>query len=547
MAWLSEDERRARVNEPTRDRMVLLNQILLAGVTLVVAIVALALSEVLRPTTFIIGLSTIYLGAAAAVLVPWKRLPYWTAGILPVVDILAIAFLRESAPTAGLGLLWAFPLMWIASVFGLVSVAAATVVITVLLVLLIALDPAGRVSASTFLLPMMLASMGFLVSLFTRRARVQRELLEKQSVHLKRLVDRARRQEDVVTEVLDAVDFGVTRITPTGELVLTNEAHARLQGSQTWSGEDIPAFAADGTTRLEPWEAPLSRARRGETFENELIWYGLPGEGRRALIISARRLTDIDGSHAGTIVVSRDVTSEEQALRAREDLVASVSHELRTPLTSIIGYLELALDGEGLPEQARHDLEIAERNAGRLLELVADILAISASSRHGGIELTVHPQPVDVAEIVAGAVESIAPRAAERRIAIDTTAVQPVAAAVDPHRIRQVLDNLLSNAVNYNHDGGTVRAGVSGDGVHVWITVSDDGPGISAEEQPHLFDRFFRSDAVRNSTTHGSGLGLAISRDIVRAHGGEIFVQTQSGSGATFTVRLPIAYEEDAE
>src|SRR3546814_4965630 len=77
---------------------------------------------------------------------------------------------------------------------------------------------------------MLLASMGFLVSLFTRRARVQRELLEKQSVHLKRLVDRARRQEDVVTEVLDAVDFGVTRITPAGELVLTNEAHARLQG-----------------------------------------------------------------------------------------------------------------------------------------------------------------------------------------------------------------------------------------------------------------------------------------------------------------------------
>src|SRR3546814_4703992 len=92
--------------------------------------------------------------------------------------------------------------------------------------------PLGRVSASTFLLPMLLASMGFLVSLFTRRARVQRELLEKQSVHLKRLVDRARRQEDVVTEVLDAVDFGVTRITPAGELVLTNEAHARLRSEE---------------------------------------------------------------------------------------------------------------------------------------------------------------------------------------------------------------------------------------------------------------------------------------------------------------------------
>jgi signal transduction histidine kinase len=416
--------------------------------------------------------------------------------------------------------------------------------ITVMLVVLISLDPAGRISASTFLLPMVLAALGLLVSLFTRRATVQRELLEKQSVHLKRSVDRARRQEDVVTEVLDAVDFGVTRITAAGELVVTNEAHARLQGSSVWSGEEIPAFAADGSTRLAAWEAPLSRARRGETFENELVWYGVPGQGRRALTMTARRLTDPDGSPAGTVVVSRDVTNEEQALRAREDLVASVSHELRTPLTSIIGYLELALDGPELPPQTRLDLEVAERNAGRLLELVSDILALSASSRQGA-ELTINPEPVDIASIMDAAVESIAPRAAQRHITIDPSGISPSVAVVDPHRIRQVVDNLLSNAVNYNHDAGVVRAGVTGDGVHAWITVSDDGPGISAEEQPHLFERFFRSDAVRNSSTHGSGLGLGISRDIVRAHQGEIFVQTQAGKGATFTVRLPVTIDKE--
>lgn len=532
------------MDDSTRDRTVLLNQFLLAGVALVATVIALLLGEVVRPSGYIVGLTVIYLGAAAAVLVPWKRLPYWAGGVLPAVDIIAVACLREAAPTAGLGLLWAFPVMWIATVFGLAGVITATVATTALLFVLTALNPAGRISVSTFLLPMLLVSLGILVALFTRRALVQRELLEKQSAHLKHSVDRARRQEDLVTEALDAVDFGVIRITPTGDLVVTNEAHARLHGGSALTGEEMSAFAADGTTRLERWQLPLSRARRGEVFENELVWYGNPGEGRRALSVTARRLTDIDRSAAGTIVVSRDVTTEEQALRAREDLVASVSHELRTPLTSIVGYLELALDGPALPDSTRRDLEVAERNAGRLLELVADILAVSASSRHG-VQLHVHPEPADVAEIVAGAVESIAPRAAERSITVDTSAVEPAVASVDPHRIRQVVDNLLSNAVKYNRDGGMVRAAVTSDGVHVWLTVTDNGPGISAEEQPHLFERFFRSDAVRNSSTHGSGLGLAISREIVRAHGGEIFVQTQQGKGATFTVRLPVA--PDAE
>ncbi|MGP3534961.1 sensor histidine kinase [Microbacterium sp. RD1] len=544
MAWLSRDERRVRVEDSTRDRTILLNQLLLAGVTLIGALLALGLDQVARPTSFLVGAATVFIAAAAAVLVPWKRLPHWAGGILPIVDILAIAFIRESAPASGLGLLWAFPAMWIGSVFGLAGVVLSTVSVAGLLAVITLLEPVPVLSASQFLLPLTVGALATIAFLSARRAHAQRELLEKQSVHLQRSVDRARRQEDLVTEVLDAVDFGVVRITPDGQLAVTNEAHARLQGTSPIE-DDLPVFAADGVTPLAPHEVPVARARQGETFENELVWYGVPGEGRRALAVTARPLTDIDGTSAGIVVVTRDVTGEEQALRAREDLVASVSHELRTPLTSIVGYLELVLDRPELTEATRHDLAIAERNAERLLELVTDILALSASSRHGVVELTLHPEPSDVSAIVTAAVESLAPRAAERHIGIDTSAVRPTMALIDPHRIRQVVDNLLTNAVKYNHDGGSVQVGVSEDGVHVWITVSDDGPGISDEERPLLFDRFFRSDAVRNSTTHGSGLGLAISRDFVTAHGGEIFVETQPGRGSTFTVRLPVAPGED--
>ena len=208
-------------------------------------------------------------------------------------------------------------------------------------------------------------------------------------------------------------------------------------------------------------------------------------------------------------------------LRARDDLVASVSHELRTPLTSIIGYLDLALDDPGIEAATRERLEVAARNATRLRELVSDILAMSASSRQGA-QFDLVPAGTDVAPIARLSIESQAPRAADYGIRIDDTGVRSATAVVDPRRLRQVIDNLLSNAIKYNVRGGTVSVETSADDASVFLSVSDDGPGISRTEQIRLFERFFRGDAVRNSSTHGSGLGLAISRDIVRAHGGEI-------------------------
>jgi signal transduction histidine kinase len=538
MAWLSEDERRARAEDVTRDRVVLVNQTLLAGVGLVALVAALGLGQVVHATTFVAGAALLFVATVAAILLRWPALPFWSVGFLPIADILAIALLGASAPMAGLGLLWAFPAMWIGATFGVAGVVGATVLVAGSLTVLTVIDPERIVSAGTVLLPIVVAALATIAYLGSRRAHAQRHLLEKQSRHLQRSVDRARRQEDLVTEVLDAVDFGVIRVTSDGDLVVTNEAHAQLQGSVDSGAAEVPAYAADGVTPLAADAVPIARAREGETFENEVVWYGRPGSGRRALNVTARRLTEIDGSNAGTVVVSRDVTAEEQALRAREDLVASVSHELRTPLTSIIGYLDLALDRPDLPDGSRHDLEIAERNAERLLELVSDILSISSMGRTGG-GFTVDLAVADLAVIVREAVEAELPKAADRRITIDTAGVHTAPARVDAKRIRQVVDNLLDNAVKYNRDGGHVVVEVGRDEESVRISVSDDGPGVSGEETDRLFERFFRSDAVRNSTTHGSGLGLAITAEIVKAHGGEIQVDSRLGSGTTFTVVLP--------
>ncbi|MFI8594163.1 sensor histidine kinase [Microbacterium sp. NPDC078428] len=527
-----------RVDAGARDRIVVLNQVLFAGVALLAAVLAIALGWVGDLPTFILGLTVTLGTTGAAFVVPWNRLPHLAGLIVPVCDVIAIALLREATPGAALGILWAFPLIWIAWSYGWAGLVGGSLGTTAVFWVQTAIAPETDIVPATILLPVTITALAFIASLAARRASAQRMLLEKQSRYLQQAVDRARRQEDVVIDVLDALDFGVVRIAADGTQLLANEAHGRLQRARGRDGR-MSAYAADGVTSIQADALPLSRARRGETFDNLVVWHGEPEDAdRRAIAASARELTDPDGSAAGMVVVSRDVTSEELAIRAREDLVASVSHELRTPLTSIMGYLDLALDDETISPVARRSLEVAERNAGRLLELVADILTMSANARKGAA-VSISPRPTNLAEVMTAAIEAATPRATERGITIDGSGVEDAVAYADAHRIRQVVDNLVSNAVKYNSDDGHVQVSAMSDGLHAWLTVSDDGPGISEHELPRLFERFFRSDSVRGSTTHGSGLGLAISRDIVRAHGGEITVQTMQGEGTTFIVRLP--------
>jgi signal transduction histidine kinase len=238
------------------------------------------------------------------------------------------------------------------------------------------------------------------------------------------------------------------------------------------------------------------------------------------------------------VIVSRDVTAELTALRARDSLVSSVSHELRTPLTSIIGYLELAVDDPDVPERARSYLDVAERNVSRLLEIVSDILTASSTSEMSA-DLTISQQDVDIADVVRASGESWAPAAAERAIAIDMAGVRPAPAYADPLRMRQVIDNLVSNAVKYNRDGGRVTLSTTSDGITTLITVTDTGVGVSEGDLGRLFERFFR---VADTST-GTGLGLSISRELVRAHGGDILVTSAAGVGSTFSVQLPASAE----
>ena len=552
-------QRDAPIVDRTWERVTALNQFTLGGIVLVVCTVLIITDTATNFDLFLAGVILIFIASGVSLMVPWARVPLIWSAFLPLLDIVAIAFLRESAPDASLGLLWLLPAIWLPSQFGFRGlIASLTGSAGLLLAEGIARSGEG-LDVMFVLLPLLLAAVATTTYTTARRAGAQRLLLHKQSRMLEGALARARRQETTVTQVLDSVDFGVIRINATGEISMMNEAHGRLQILDVLAPPDADADAVsmaaaesrdsaletsriayreDGVTRLTPEERPFPRALNGEEVDGEVLWFGMPGTPRRALSVTVRRLRDADGNDDGAVLVSRDVTAELSAIRSREDLVASVSHELRTPLTSILGYIELVLDDD-LPASSRRGLEIAGRNANRLLAIVADILAASTS---GGamIELALEPDDTDLAAIVWASVEAFAPRAAERQITIDTVGIESATAYVDAARLRQVVDNLVSNAIKYNRDGGTIEIGCTSDGRNAWLIVRDTGVGISEEELPRLFERFFRAESVRNTSTHGSGLGLSISREIVRLHRGDLTVTSAVGEGTTLVARLPV-------
>ena len=225
--------------------------------------------------------------------------------------------------------------------------------------------------------------------------------------------------------------------------------------------------------------------------------------------------------------------------RLKDEFVALVSHELRTPLTSIRGYLELVLDGEAgeVTDEQRQFLGVVERNANRLLELVGDLLFL-AQIEAGKLSLEVGA--VDLAAVAAESVETARPLAEDKEITL-TLATSPLQLlAGDRARLAQLLDNLVSNAIKFTPEGGRVDVRASSSRGNAILEVRDTGMGIPAEEQEHVFERFFRTTRATEQAIQGTGLGLAISKAIVHAHGGRITLASSDGEGATFRVTIPI-------
>ncbi len=519
-----------------RDRVAANNQLLLSAIVGTLFIVGFATQSLRDPELFGLGVLIIVAGAAASLAVPWTRIsPVWVA-VIPLVDIGAITILRASDPSAGLGLLWAFPMLWLSSL-GRWAFLLASVLVTTIYWVVVIISGATERTYAYVLLPMLMVAIGWASYSATRRSSAQRTLLDRQTERLSAALAQANRQEQLVTEVLDTVDFGVIRIDASGTVTFVNDALGGFRQRIPGFGrvdEDIVSYGEDGTTPVLPDERPLARALRGEEFSDVIVWFPLSESKRIALSFTARALLDHLGRSAGSVLVARDVTAERSAMRARDTLVASVSHELRTPLTSILGYLDLALDSDDLTPNVRRQVDTAHRNSERLLAIVADILSASTDSRlSAGVAIS--PQQIDLADLVRASVSDLSVIADERAIAIDASAVEQVGAYVDAARMRQVVDNIVGNAIKFNRDGGLVTLSTGSAGDAAVIRVADTGIGVRGEERERVFERFFRAE----SSVPGNGLGLAISREIVGAHGGHVDLESEPGVGSVFTVSVP--------
>jgi signal transduction histidine kinase len=223
----------------------------------------------------------------------------------------------------------------------------------------------------------------------------------------------------------------------------------------------------------------------------------------------------------------------------KSDFVSSVSHELRTPLASILGYLDVLLEGEVgelTPEQTEF-VGIVDNNARRLLNLINDLLTLSGIE---GGRMLLRPEPVDLRPLIERHVLDLQVAAAEKGLDLALRLpAEELVVDVDPERVGQVVTNLVANAVKFTEPGGRVRVDLRPEGGHAVLAVSDTGIGIP-EDSDRLFQRFFRARNATDAAIPGTGLGLAICKGIVDAHGGDIAVESETNRGTTLRVSLPM-------
>jgi heavy metal sensor kinase len=212
------------------------------------------------------------------------------------------------------------------------------------------------------------------------------------------------------------------------------------------------------------------------------------------------------------------------------------SHELRTPLTVIRGELESLLKGGALPVEAREPVLEILAEVERLAHIVEGLLLVSRLESGEGRQTR---DPLDFGMIVGSIADQMEPLAEDKRLSLRREIEPGVQVEGDEVRLKQVVVNLLDNAIKYTPEGGQVTLSVRSQVDHARLEVADTGMGISAKAQQHVFDRFFRAEEARSSRIEGTGLGLAIVHSIVEAHGGSVSVTSRAGEGTSFIVRLP--------
>jgi two-component system phosphate regulon sensor histidine kinase PhoR len=298
--------------------------------------------------------------------------------------------------------------------------------------------------------------------------------------------------------------------------------------------------AAEGQHYLEVVRQPAIASMIAAALEGRPtapVEVEIEREPRRQVVANVVPVRGEQGD--GAVLVLHDITDLRRADQVRRDFVANVSHELRTPLTAIRGYVEALVDSNPTPDESRHFLDVIARHTQRMERLVQDLLRLA---RLDAGQETVARTPVDVAEVVAAAVQDLLPLVTARRISVQTTvATDARRVTADARKLQDVIKNLVENAANYSPEGGQIDVTTHRDDRSVELSVADRGPGVPDADLPRIFERFYRVDRSRSRDPGGTGLGLSIVKHLVELQAGTVRAGHRPGGGAVFTVRLPAA------
>ena len=354
------------------------------------------------------------------------------------------------------------------------------------------------------------------------------QLADSLSVTLNEL----RGERDLLTSILSSMNEGVLVVGADGRVVLTNPALRAM----LLIGPDAVGKSVLQVVRNADLNQLLGTAAAGELAEGEIELAALL---RRRVLVRAVTLLD---EPRGVLAVFVDVTELRKLEAVRRDFVANASHELRSPLTTIKAAAETLRD-EDDPKAATRFIELIQRNAERLSNLIDDLLELS---RIESRELNLELEPVDLSSIADRTLAQHAHRAQLKRITLSQHVPHGLSARADRRALDHVLGNLVDNALKYCPEGASVRVAADTAEGMVRMCVADTGPGIAPEHLPRVFERFYRVDAGRSRELGGTGLGLSIVKHLVEAMGGSVSVESSPGAGTTFWFTLKPAAREAA-
>lgn len=370
----------------------------------------------------------------------------------------------------------------------------------------------------------------------------------------------AESAEILANLVLNTIDSGVIIVLPTGVIEYINPAAVSLLGGQM--AQNFLGAKLEDILKLENGQGVAIPAQNNLVFyavnngqnytTREYFLVNLQGQKKPV----AFKVITAHSPKNERIVTFYDITSELEAESEQTEFISTASHEMRTPVASIEGYLGLALNPKTatIDERAKKYLEEAHKSSQHLGKLFRDLLDVTKLDDK---RIKAHLTPIEVTSTVRSIAEGQIPKMSEKDIHFTFGSSssanmnggrvinQEVFAAVDVDFLREIINNLIENAIKYTNNGGGIWVNVRGDGDRVLINVTDTGIGISPEDSKHVFQKFYRADNSETRTIGGTGLGLYIVKERVEAMSGSTWVESTFGEGSTFYVAFPrLTYEE---